>query len=353
MRFAYALDTHFGVFDQEVPSPHDVAKAWDQLLAEAELAEEVGFDGIFIAERHGRTETFVPNTLQVATAVAARTTRIKIATAVMMPPLHNQMELAEQVAMVDNLSKGRFTFGVGVGYHSGYHDTFGIPFARRGKRFEEAMGVMKLAFTEDRFSFHGEFFDYENVQLTPKTYQRPHPPIWIGSHTRGKPADRALDNDGWVVWTQPEWTENAAWIAEMRQRAAERGKKGWQVVLNQDGWLGDNAAEVRERHSVRWLREARFYEEHDFPGEIDPRGDIDQAAGFEAALQDFETRQMHFGTAETWTERIASVRDILNPDWLSIRLRTPNAGYGPAYPTGEEFLECIRRFGVDVIRKFQ
>lgn len=353
MRFAYMPDTHFGVYDQEVPSPEEVAAAWDQILLEAETAERVGFDGIFQPERHFRPETYTPNTMQVATAVAARTEKVTIATTVVMPPLHNPMELAEEIAMIDNLSKGRFVFGAGVGYHEGYHQMMGIPFKRRGRRFEEAMEVITRALEGERFSFHGEFYDYDDVFLTPRSYQRPRPPIWIGAHTPGKPVDRALDNDGWVLWTQPSWDEAETWIKEMRERAAAAGRENWAVVLDQDGWIGDDPAAVRERHSPRWLREATFYGEHDFPAEIDPKSDTSQAAGAEEALQDFETRQMHFGTPESWVERIGEIERRLAPDWLNIRTRTPQAEYGPAYPTAEESIECIERFGNEVISKFR
>lgn len=353
MRFAYMPDTHFGVYDQAVPSPLEASRAFQHLLEEAETAERVGFDGIFLPERHGRTETYTPSPLTVATAIAARTSHITIATTVMLPVLYNPVYLAEQIALIDNLSKGRFIFGAGVGYHPGYHQTLGVPWERRGKRFEEAMQVIEMALTEDRFSFDGEFFQYEDVQLTPKAYQRPRPPIWIGAHAPGKPVDRSLDYDGWVLWTQPAWEHTGPWVAEMRSRAAERGKKNWTVVLDQDGWIGDDAAAVRERHSPRWLREARFYEEHDFPAEIDPSGDISHAEGAEKALREFETRQMHFGTPESWTERIRVIRDTLAPDWLNIRTRGPAAEYGPAYPSFDESLEAIERFGENVIRHFR
>lgn len=257
MRFAYMPDTHFGVYEQPPPSPEEAARAFEHLIDEAVLAEEVGFDAVFLPERHGRTETFAPSPLTVATAIAARTDRIKIATTVMLPPLYSPVHLAEQVAMIDNLSRGRFVFGAGVGYHQGYHQTFGVPWRRRGRRFEEAMEVIVLALTQERFSFDGEFFNYEDVCLSPKPYQRPRPPIWIGAHAEGKPVDRALDYEGWVLWTLPEWEDTASWIEQMRARAAERGKSDWTVVLDQDGWLGDDPAEVRARHSPRWLREAR------------------------------------------------------------------------------------------------
>jgi alkanesulfonate monooxygenase SsuD/methylene tetrahydromethanopterin reductase-like flavin-dependent oxidoreductase (luciferase family) len=349
MKFAYMTDTHFGVYDQDPPSPSETADAFEQLIEEAVLAEQLGFDGIFLPERHGRGETFVPSPLVAATAIAARTSRITIATTVLMPTLYNPMHLAEQVAMIDNLSRGRFVLGVGVGYHPGYHQTFGVPWEQRGKRFDEAMKVLVKAFTEDRFSFHGEFYHFEDVRLTPRTYQRPRVPIWVGTHSTGKPLDRALSYDGWVIWTQPNWDENEEWIRATRARAAEQGKPDWTVVLNQDGWIGNDPAAVKARHATRWLREARFYGEHDFDAAIDPEGDIRKANEAALAIQDFETRQWHFGTPQSWIERIAIIERRFRPDWLNIRLRTPNAGYGPAYPTREETMEAIRRFGEEVI----
>ena len=353
MKFAYMTDTHFGVYNQDPPSPRDAADAFEQVIEEAVLAEELGFDGIFLPERHGRGETYVPSPLVAATAIAARTSRITIATTILMPTLYNPMHLAEQVAMIDNLSRGRFVLGVGVGYHRGYHQTFGIPWERRGKRFEEAMEVVVKAFTEDRFSFHGEFYHFDDVHLTPKTYQRPRVPIWVGTHSTGKPLDRALSYDGWVLWTQPAWDQNEVWIAATRARAARQGNPNWTVVLNQDGWIGDDPATIRARHAPRWLREARFYGEHDFDAAIDPAGDITKLTEAELAIQDFETRQWHFGTPRSWVARIETIRRRFQPDWLNFRLRTPSAGYGPAYPTRAETMTAIRRFGEEVIPAFR
>lgn len=349
MKFAYMPDTHFGDYDQAPPSPQEAAAAFDLLIDEAVLAEELGFDAVFLPERHLRGETFVPSPLTVATAIAARTSRIRIATTVMMPTLYNPMHLAEQIALIDNLSKGRFIFGAGVGYHQGYHRMFGVPWPNRGKRFEEAMQVIDRALRGERFSFHGEFYRFDDVFLTPRPYQRPRPPIWIGSHTPGKPLDRALDYDGWVLWTQPHWDECGPWVRSMRERARERGRPDWAVVIDQDGWIGDEPAAVRARHAPRWLREARFYGEHAFPADIDPQGDIHAAREAEAAIRDLEARQWHFGTPESWIRRIESIRDRIGPDYLNIRLRTPRAGYGPPYPEHGEFLAALRRFGEEVL----
>ncbi len=349
MKFAYMPDTHFGVYDQAPPSPQEAADAFEQIVEEAVLAEELGFDGVFLPERHARGETFVPSPLLAATAIAARTSRIRIATTVLLPTLYNPMHLAEQIAMVDNLSRGRFTLGVGVGYHQDYHRYFGIPWEQRGKRFDEILDVLHLAFAGERFSYHGEFYQFDDVQLTPRTYQRPGVPIWIGTHSKGKPLERALRHDGWVLWTQPEWDENEQWIAQTRARAAAAGRGDWTVVLNQDGWIGDDPAATRARHAPRWLREASFYDEHDFDGEISPEGDTSKADEAELAIRDFETRQWHFGTPQSWIARIQEMERRFKPDWLNFRLRTPNMGNGPPYPGGDEVKEAIRRFGTEVL----
>lgn len=349
MKFAYMPDTHFGVYDQDPPTPDAAADAFAQIIEEAVLAEELGFDGVFLPERHIRGETFTPSPLIVAAAIAARTSRIRIATTVLMPTLYNPMHLAEQVAMIDNLSRGRFTLGIGVGYHQDYHRLFGVPWERRGKRFEEALEILHRAFSGERFSHQGEFYQFNDVWLTPRTYQRPRVPIWVGTHSREKPLERALAHDGWVLWTQPDWDESEQWIAETRARAAALGKPDWAVVLDQDGWIGDDPAATRAAHAPRWLREANFYAEHDFDAKIDPGADLSRADEAERATRDFESRQWHFGTPASWVERINEMERRFRPDWLNIRLRTPDAGGGAPYPTRAETLEAIRRFGSEVL----
>lgn len=353
MRFSYMPDTHFGVYDQAVPTAREASEAFQQLIREAELAEAVGFDGIFLPERHMRPETFAPSPLTVAAAIAARTRRIKIATTVMLPPLYNPMHLAEQISMVDNLSQGRFIFGAAVGYHRDYHRMFGVPWEKRGNRFEEAMDVIVKAISGERFTFHGEYYHFEDVFLTPLPFQRPRPPIWIGAYA-DKAVDRALDYEGWVLWNLPEWDEAEAWVKGIRQRVAQRGKENWSLVMNQDGWIGDDPDAVRARHAPRWVREAQFYADQGTTGaDIEPRGDIFESEGFRGALRDFESRQMHFGTPESWRARIGEITTRFAPDWLNIRTRGPRAESGPEYPTYDESLECIERFGVEVIRVFQ
>ena len=258
MQFAYMPDTHFGFYAQpDPPKGEEVAAAMDQVLAEAECAERVGFDGIWVPERHQRTETYWPSTISLLMALAARTKTVKLAPTVMMPTFHHPIHLAEQLAAVDNLSRGRLIFGAGVGYHPDYFRHFGVPFEKRGRRFEESLEVIDGVWTEREFDYRGEFFQYEGVRLTPKPYQQPRPPIWIGAF-EPKPLQRALDWDGWVTWFTPSPRDLRPLVEEMREKAAARGKRNWSFGMAVEGWIGPED-EVRERHAHRWISEVNFY----------------------------------------------------------------------------------------------
>ena len=182
MKIAYMPDTHFGSYDQaKEPKSSEVADAMQHCLDEAVLAERVGFDGIWVPERHQRKETWWPNTTSLLAALATCTDKVQIACTVMQPTFHHPIHLAETLAAVDNLSRGRLVFGAGVGYHEDYFRCFGVPFEERGARFEEVMDCIIGAWTEDEFNYQGKYFQFEGVKLTPKPFQRPRPPVWIGA----------------------------------------------------------------------------------------------------------------------------------------------------------------------------
>lgn len=177
----------FGVIcDFRNPAPWRIP--WERLYAEnlelIQEAERLGFDSAWISEHHFLDDGYCPSILPVAAAVAAATKRIRIGTAVLLLPLHNPIRIAEDGAVVDILSGGRFDLGVGVGYRAVEFSGLGVNKRRRGALLDEAIEVVRLAWTEKRFSFAGQCFTYENVSVTPKPLQQPHPPIWIGGRSQ-------------------------------------------------------------------------------------------------------------------------------------------------------------------------
>jgi alkanesulfonate monooxygenase SsuD/methylene tetrahydromethanopterin reductase-like flavin-dependent oxidoreductase (luciferase family) len=128
MKIGYMPDTHGGPYNQLEPTREAAAAFCDQLLHEGIVAEQAGFAGLFLPERHYRTETMFPPPLLMLAAYAVRTQRVSLGTFVLQPPYYNPMHLAEDVALIDLMSKGRVILGVGLGYHPDYFSLFAAPY---------------------------------------------------------------------------------------------------------------------------------------------------------------------------------------------------------------------------------
>ncbi|MCL0101644.1 LLM class flavin-dependent oxidoreductase, partial [Dehalococcoidia bacterium] len=119
----------------------------------------------------------------LAGAIAARTKRMRIGTAVVVLPFHNPIEVAEETATLDIVSGGRLEFGVGSGYQRQEFDGIGVNIEESRDRFQEHIEVIRRAWTEDKLTFHGKFTSVDNLQVIPKPVQKPHPPIYIAVST--------------------------------------------------------------------------------------------------------------------------------------------------------------------------
>ncbi|HSE84493.1 MAG TPA: LLM class flavin-dependent oxidoreductase [Thermodesulfobacteriota bacterium] len=170
----FSLQTH-----PENPSSH--AEIYRQALEQVKLAEEMGFDSVWLSEHHFLPNGYCPSMLATASAMAAVTNRIRIGTATLILPLHNPVRVAEDAAVVDNISNGRFMLGVALGYRQEEFDGFGIPFKQRTSRLEEGIDVVVKSWTEDNFSYEGKRYKFQNLNVTPKPVQKPHIPIYIGA----------------------------------------------------------------------------------------------------------------------------------------------------------------------------
>ena len=145
-------------------------------------AEALGYASTFVVEHHFTGFGQVSASLNLLTWVAARTSTLRLGTAVLVLPWHNPVLLAEQAATIDLLSGGRLEFGVGRGYRANEFDGFCIPMNEAEARFEESLGLILKAWTSnERFSHHGQFWNFENIVVEPPTRQKPHPPIWMAA----------------------------------------------------------------------------------------------------------------------------------------------------------------------------
>jgi alkanesulfonate monooxygenase SsuD/methylene tetrahydromethanopterin reductase-like flavin-dependent oxidoreductase (luciferase family) len=149
-------------------------------------AEALGYQSAFIVEHHFTGFGQVSATLNLLTWIGARTSTLRLGTAVIVLPWHNPVLLAEQAATLDLLSGGRLDFGIGKGYRHNEFTSFRIPMEEAEPRFEEAIDLITKAWTaNERFSFHGRYWQFDDIIVEPPTKQKPHPPFWQGA---GHPA---------------------------------------------------------------------------------------------------------------------------------------------------------------------
>ena len=163
----------------------DSAAGFHEFVDYTVESEALGYHSSFIVEHHFTGFGQVSASLNLLTWVAARTTTLRLGTAVLVLPWHNPVLLAEQAATIDLLSGGRLDFGVGRGYRHNEFAGFCIPMEEAEARYEEALDVITRAWTSEApFSHRGRYWQFDNIVVEPPTAQKPHPPFWTGAGGR-------------------------------------------------------------------------------------------------------------------------------------------------------------------------
>jgi len=173
-QLGYPVGRH--LFDPEI-----AAQTFHNHVEQFQLCEEVGFDGISLNEHHG-SPYGLDNSPNVFLAYVARaTSKIKLTMLGNLLPLHaHPLRVAEELAMLDVITRGRLIAGFVRGIPR-EHLVYSVPLSESKARFDEALDVIFGAWKSDVFSHHGRFFNYDDVDMWPRPYQQPHPPVWMGA----------------------------------------------------------------------------------------------------------------------------------------------------------------------------
>jgi alkanesulfonate monooxygenase SsuD/methylene tetrahydromethanopterin reductase-like flavin-dependent oxidoreductase (luciferase family) len=160
------------------------AEAFQEQFETVQATEGLGYDNVWLGEEHfshdvGYDLYLGSSVLTLGSAIAARTTRLRIGMAVVPLPLGHPLRIAEEAAIVDLISGGRLDFGVGRSSNAQTYQRYGLPYADSRERMLEALEVIKKAWTQERFSHQGEFFTFNDVCLVPKPCQKPHPRVFL------------------------------------------------------------------------------------------------------------------------------------------------------------------------------
>lgn len=157
--------------------PQVYAETFEQIV----LAEDLGLELCWFTEHHFIADGYLPNFVPVAGAAAALTDKIRFSTDICLMPFRNPVRLAEDLAILDNISNGRMELGAGMGYAAHEFDGFGIPLSRRVSLTEEAIEILRAAWSREPFSFEGKRYSYRDLRVTPDPVQDGGPPLWIAA----------------------------------------------------------------------------------------------------------------------------------------------------------------------------
>ena len=154
---------------------------YERALERIAVMDEGGYDGVWLAEHHFNTYSVCPSPHLMAMHVASKTTRLRIGLAVSLAVFYNPLRLAEEIAMLDILSGGRINWGAGRGFDPTEFRAFKVPVEESADRFQEAVDIVLAAWTQEKLTYHGKFWDYEGIEVLPKPLQKPHPPTWLAA----------------------------------------------------------------------------------------------------------------------------------------------------------------------------
>jgi alkanesulfonate monooxygenase SsuD/methylene tetrahydromethanopterin reductase-like flavin-dependent oxidoreductase (luciferase family) len=215
-----------GILIGDVPSAMDPREHLDALLRQVDAAQRAGIKLISIGQHflYGDLRWLQP-VPTLARLAAELDDDVRLATTIMMVPLYNPVILAEEIATLDVMTGGRLDFGVGLGYRSQEFDLLGVPYDERVSRMDEAIELMKLIWACEPFSFDGKHWQIEHAEPHIRPIQQPHPPLWIGAHSRAGARRAGRVGDAYTVPPEPEVDEINIRFDLVREGFAARGKE--------------------------------------------------------------------------------------------------------------------------------
>lgn len=216
--------------------PKKGAKLYNRYLDELEYADQLGFDGVCVNEHHQNAYGLMPQPGIMAGALARRTKKVKIAIlGRALPLLNNPVTVAEEFAMIDNITEGRFIAGFVRGIGAEYHAWSSNP-ADSHERFHEAHDLIVQAWTRTGpFPFEGKHYQFEYVNLWPRPYQSPRPPIWIPSQGSAETIEWASHPDRRYTYLQT-FTPAAMLAKYMQMYKDMAASHGYEASEDQLGW---------------------------------------------------------------------------------------------------------------------
>lgn len=299
---------------------------YQEFLDEVILGEELGFDSVWLEEHHGVKDHYWPSPLVALAGAATRTSRITLGTDIIVMPFYRPVRVAEDVAMLDIMSGGRFILGSAIGYKPDEFELYQVPLKMRGSRFEEAVQLIKQLWTQEEVQFEGKYYQVKGLKIEPRPIQKPHPPLWLGGWGKLSLGRAANYGNAWIPGPTANLEKllNAQKIYRENLQKAGKDLKGLETPLTREVVIAESdqkAREMAEKHLLINYRDEYGGGEwkHPLIGNED-KAPVDQ---FEAIARD----RFLVGSPETVIEKIEHFIEAFGVDHLICRLYFPGISH--------------------------
>jgi len=323
--------------------PIEGGDTWDGVVEQCQLAEDLGFESTWVNDHQATEgENYWPSPLSRLTSIATGTEDLELVTSVLILPLYHPLHVAQRAAMLDLISNGRLTLGVGLGYVEKEFDAFGVPMDERAGRLIEGVQFLDEFFTaEGPITFGCPFFSVEDWEPLPHTIQDPRPPLWIGGWGDKQISRSVKFSDAWVPGVVAD-LEDVRVRKEKQREMVERSDQNWADLehpLMREAAIGrthEEAVEVAENYLHRtYVDEYGGEFSHPF---LEGTNVTD--------LGDLADDRFLVGTPEEIIEQIEGMRDRFALDHLALRFHHSGMPH-------DVHREQIELFGEEVVPAFE
>ena len=303
----------FGTFLlMQSPSARSSQEIYARAVEIAQAAETLGFRSVWLAEHHFSTYGYLARPAQLATYIAAKTTTLRVGTAVIVVPLHHPLIVAEEIATLDQLGGGRVDIGLGRGYQYYEFERLGLELDSARGRWEESVDIILKAFSGKPFTYDGKFFKIPETTIFPQPLQRPHPPIWVTAQSPD--SIEAAVRRGFNVLTGG-FGVSIERLAEFRKLfdkvVAQTGGTAPEIGVQRAVYVAESDADARQAaEEARWNMRVTLSLRNHYERVEDGRA-IPVPAPNEPSVDDLLQRYLVIGTPDVVIRRIERVRELV------------------------------------------
>ena len=322
----------FGIEFGSYPADTDPAEVVQQISERAQAAYKNNFEALFVAQHYlTGPDAAIFQSLPLLAYLAGQTPGMYLGTSIFILPLHHPVMVSEYTATLDNLSGGKFLFGVGQGYRDSEFNSFGIDKRERRARLTEGLQVIRKLWSEDAVTFHGQCFHLDGVTLAPKPAQQPGPPILLGADTVKTVARVPEVADHWIASRRHTKSFLRDALPAYKAALARQGREFKGLFIFRDLCIANTLQEAEDRIREGYERRYERYNRWGQPGE---RYDLD--------YDQLKQERLIIGSPAEVVEQVMAYHRDFGAEFMWFIVDFP--GMDPRF-----ILETIQRFGEEVI----